>query len=237
MQYSFIFLLLIKSHASQIYFRNMSQDLLEEYIEAGNAYKLTELLEAQPNLAILKTSLNISPIMLSSYYKKNEIAEILFKYVPKISIFEAIALGKLDFILDSLHDNPELIHEFSEDGYCPLHLASYFGNEEITRLLLLNDANPNISSYNGYQIYPLHIAIENNFTMVAKMLIEGGADCNVVQFSGITPLHLAAKNGSIDLLIILLEAGSIVNIKTNEGKSPADFALDNGFIDISKILS
>lgn len=215
----------------------MSQDLLEEYIETGNAYKLIGLLESQPKLATLKTSLNVSPIMLSIYYKKKEIAEILFNYVPNINIFEAIALGKLDFILNSLHDNLELINSFSEDGHCPLYLASYFGNEEITRVLLLKGGNPNISSCNVYKSFPIHIAIENNFTMIAKMLIEGGADCNVVQLSGITPLHLAAKNGNIDLLIILLEAGSIVNIKNNEGKTPADFALDNGFVEIAKILS
>jgi ankyrin repeat protein len=73
--------------------------------------------------------------------------------------------------------------------------------------------------------------------MIAKMLIEGGADCSFTQFSGITPLHLAAKNGNIDLLIVLLEAGANVNIKNHDGKSPADLALENGFNEISKILS
>lgn len=215
----------------------MSQDLLEEFIEAGNASKLIALLEVQPHFATHKTKHNVSPIMLSAYYNKIEISEILFKYAPSISLYEAIALGKLDFISNALNLNPELINDYSEDGYSPLYLASYFGNEEITHLLLLRDADPNIPSKNEYQIFPLHTAVSKNFTMIAKMLIEGGADCNIVQVHGNTPLHLAAKNGNIDLLIVLLESGANVKVRNSEGKSPADLALENGFIEISKILS
>ncbi|WP_395803588.1 ankyrin repeat domain-containing protein [Daejeonella sp.] len=215
----------------------MSQALLEEYIETGNIIELSALLKAQPQLAIQKTSQHVSPIMLSSYYKKPEIAEILFNYSPNITIYEAVALNKLDIIKDALNINPTIINEFSDDGFSLLYLASYFGNENITHLLLLKGANPNIPSNNVYRIYPLHIAVENKFTMIAKMLIEGGADCSFTQFSGISPLHLAAKNGNIDLLIVLLEAGANVNIKNHDGKSPADLALENGFNEISKILS
>jgi ankyrin repeat protein len=215
----------------------MSQALLEEYIETGNAIKLIALLDEQPHLCTLKTSQNVSPIMLSSYYGKNEIAEILFKHVPSITVFEAIALGKLDFISKTLDLNPTIVNEFSEDGFSPLYLSTYFGNEESTHLLLLKGADPNIPSNNEYLIYPLHAAVSTNFTMIAKMLIEGGADCNVVQLSGASPLHLAAKNGNIDLLIVLLEAGANVNAKMDDGKSPADLAYENGFIEISKILS
>lgn len=215
----------------------MSQALLEEYIETGNIIELSALLKAQPQLAIQKTSQQVSPIMLSAYYKKPEIAEILFSYTPTITIYEALALNKLDIIKEAINLNPTIINEFSDDGFSLLYLASYFGNENITHLLLLKGANPNIPSNNVYRIYPLHIAIENNFTMIAKMLIEGGADCSFTQFSGITPLHLAAKNGNIDLLIVLLEAGANVNIKNHDGKSPADLALENGFDEISKILS
>lgn len=215
----------------------MSLDLLEQYIETGNTVKLVELLEAQPQLATQKTSQQVSPIMLSAYYKKREITDLLFKYCPSLSIFEAIVLSKTDLISKAIDLKPEIVNEYSEDGYSPLYIASYFGNEEITRLLLLKEADPNLSSNNSYQIYPIHAAVLNNFNMIAKMLVEGGAECNVVQFTGISPLHIAAKNGNIDLLIILLEAGADVNIQNIDGKKPADLALENGHKEISKILS
>lgn len=73
--------------------------------------------------------------------------------------------------------------------------------------------------------------------MIAKMLLEAGADINVVQMSGATPLHSAAFNGNIELLIVLLEAGANVHPKMEDGKTPADKAFEKGFLDIAKILS
>ena len=215
----------------------MNQALLEEYIQSGNAGDLLALLETNTQLATQRTSQNISHIMLCCYYKKPELAEILLKFVQGISIFEASALGKLVFVKDAIVQNPELINDFSEDGFTPLSLASYFGNEEITHLLLLNGADPNIPSKNGYNVYPLHSAVAANYTMIAKMLLEAGADINVAQMSGATPLHSAANNGNIELLIVLLEAGADVNAKMEDGKTPADKAFEKGFVDIAKILS
>jgi ankyrin repeat protein len=215
----------------------MNQALLEEYIQSGNAVDLLSLLKTNTNLATQRTSQKISPIMLCCYYKKPELAEIILKFVHEINIFEASALGKLVFVKDAIGQNPDLINDFSEDGFTPLSLASYFGNEEITNLLLLNGADPNIPSKNGYNVYPLHSAVAANFTMIAKMLLEAGADINVAQMSGATPLHSAANNGNIELLIVLLEAGADVNAKMEDGKTPADKAFEKGFVDIAKILS
>ena len=215
----------------------MDQDLLEEYIVTGNAIELYALLNSNPKLAIQKTSQQISPLLLCCYYKKPELADIILKHVPEISIFEAAALGKTDFITNALSDNPGLVNEFSEDGFTPLSLAAYFGNEDVIRALLLSGANPNIPSKNGFNVYPIHSAVASNYTMIAKMLLEAGADINVVQKSGATPLHSAAHNGNIELLIVLLEAGAIVSAKMEDGKTAADKAFEKGFVEIAKILS
>ncbi|MFA5245695.1 MAG: ankyrin repeat domain-containing protein [Pedobacter sp.] len=215
----------------------MSLALLEEFIQNGNSAELKGLLHKNPSLAIGKTSFNISPLMLSCYYKKREISETILNYVSEIDIFEAAALGKYEFVTEILEKDPELIHTFSDDGFTALSLSAYFGNEDITRYLLLNGADPNIPSQNGYHVYPLHSAVASDYTMLAKMLLEAGADINVTQKSGATPLHSAAYNGNIELLIVLLEAGANVNAKMEDGKTPADKALERGFTEIAKILS
>jgi ankyrin repeat protein len=215
----------------------MDQDLLEEYIVTGNAIELYALLNSNPKLAIQKTSQQISPLLLCCYYKKPELADIILKHVPEISIFEASALGKNDHITNIVGENPGLIHEFSDDGFTPLSLAAYFGNEDVVRNLLLSGADPNIPSKNGFSVYPIHSAVASNYTMIAKMLLEAGADINVVQKSGATPLHSAAHNGNIELLIVLLEAGAIVDAKMEDGKTAADKAFEKGFLEIAKILS
>ena len=215
----------------------MDQDLLEEYIVTGNAIELYALLNSNPKLAIQKTSQQISPLLLCCYYKKPELADIILKHVPEISIFEAAALGKKDHITNVIAENPGLVHEFSDDGFTPLSLAAYFGNEDVVRNLLLSGADPNIPSKNGFSVYPIHSAVASNYTMIAKMLLEAGADINVVQQSGATPLHSAAHNGNIELLIVLLEAGAIVDAKMEDGKTAADKAFEKGFLEIAKILS
>ncbi|MGV3687253.1 MAG: ankyrin repeat domain-containing protein [Daejeonella sp.] len=215
----------------------MDQDLLEEYIQTGNSNELDALLNGNPKLATLKTSLQVSPLMLCCYYKKPELSEIILKYINDITFFEAAALGKQDLVEQKLQDNPTLIHEFSDDGFSPLGLASYFGNEDVVRLLLLKGAEPNIPSQNGYNVYPIHSAVSSNYDMIAKMLLEAGANVNVVQMSGATPLHSAAHNGNIELLIVLLEAGANVDAKMEDGKTPADKASEKGFGEIAKILS
>ncbi|SKB38597.1 ankyrin repeat domain-containing protein [Daejeonella lutea] len=215
----------------------MDQDLLEEYIQTGNSFELDALLTSNPKIASVKTSHQVSPLMLCCYYRQPELAEIIFKHLDKITFFEAAAIGKTDIIEKAIDESPGLINDFSDDGFTPLGLASYFGNEDVVRLLLLKGADPNTSSMNGYNVYPIHSAVASNYDMIAKMLIEAGANVNVVQMSGATPLHSAAHNGNIDLLIVLLEAGADVNALTEDGKTPADKASEKGFAEIAKILS
>lgn len=68
------------------------------------------------------------------------------------------------------------------------------------------------------------------------MLIEAGADVNVVQHGGFTPLHLACQHGNIDLIIILLEQGASVEARNQNGETPSDLALQKGFREIADIL-
>ena len=215
----------------------MNQDLLEEYIQTGNTAELNALLTANPKLASIQTSHQVSPLMLCCYYKQPELSEIILSHVENLTFFEAAALGKKDIIEGALKENPDILHDFSDDGFTPLGLAAYFGKEDVVRLLLLNGADPNIPSRNGYNVYPIHSAVASDYDMIAKMLLEAGADVNVVQMSGATPLHSAAHNGNIDLLIVLLEAGANVNALTEDGKTPADKASEKGFGEIAKILS
>ena len=68
----------------------MSVDQLEEYIASADLDKLNELLISDPALAKAKTSQQVSPLMLSCYYKKPEVTALLLKYVGDISLFEAL---------------------------------------------------------------------------------------------------------------------------------------------------
>ena len=198
----------------------MNQNQLEKYITTGDLVGLNVLLTQNPALAKTSTSHHVSPIMLSCYYKKPEVTAFLMKYIDEVNLFEAVAAGKFDVVANLVNTYPDAINYYAEDGFTPLGLACYFGQYEIARFLILKGADVNMSSNNGYNVYPIHSAAAGNHTDIAALLIESGANINVRQQAGVTPIHSAAQNGNLDLLILLLENNADINIRMEGGKLP-----------------
>ena len=209
---------------------------LEEYIVNGDVTSLMDLLIEDPSLATQPTTHQVSPIMLSCYYKKPQITEVLVNCVEDISLFEAAAAGKFDRVAQLIIAKPTQIDDFTEDGFNALGLACYFGQYDVARHLVVNGADVNLPSKNGFNVYPIHSAAAGNYTDILKLLIEAGAEVNVKQQAGSTPLHAAAQYGNLDMLIILLESGAEVNVRMEGGKLPADLAREKGYNEIAEIL-
>lgn len=214
----------------------MSVEKLELYIANADLDSLDALLALDPSLAKSRTSHQVSPLMLSCYYKKPEVTTLLLKYLDEINLFEASAAGKFEVVAHLVYTHPEAVNFFAEDGFTPLGLACYFGHYEVARYLVLKGADVNLPSNNGFRVYPLHSAVAGNYTQIARMLIENNAQVNVRQQAGVTALHSAAQNGNIDLLILLLEHGADVSIRMEGGKLPADLAREKGFEEIAEVL-
>jgi ankyrin repeat protein len=214
----------------------MSVEMLEQYITTGDLISLDALLSQKPELAKSRTSHQVSLLMLSCYYKKPGVTELLIKYLDDISLFEAAAAGKFDVVAKLINQSPEAVNFYAEDGFTSLGLACYFGQYEIANYLILKGADVNLPSNNGFKVYPLHSAAAGNYTQIARLLIENNAQVNVKQQAGVTALHSAAQNGNIDLLILLLEHGADVNIRMEGGKLPADLAREKGFVEIADAL-
>jgi len=215
----------------------MSADLLEAYIASADLVGLSALLQQNPGLIKAKTSLNVSPLMLSCYYKKLEVTAILLKLTTDISLFEAAATGKFDTLAHLLYSHPEAVNDYAEDGFTALGLACYFGQFEAARYLVLKGADVNLHSNNGFNVFPIHSAAAGNFTNIVKLLVDNGANVNVRQQAGVTPLHSAAQNGNPDMLILLLENGADTQVRMEGGKLPTDLAREKGFVEIAEILS
>ncbi|MGJ1527619.1 ankyrin repeat domain-containing protein [Sphingobacterium spiritivorum] len=214
----------------------MSLSVLEEYIETGNYQDLELLLRNDPDLVKQNTSHDISPLMLACYYNKTQIVQTILKYITSITIHEACAAGLTQHVEAIILQKPEIVDELSTQGFTPLGIATHFSREDIMRILLKNHADPNIPSQNGYNVYPLHAALNANNSTISKMLIEAGAYVNIAQSSRITPLHLAAQHGNIDLIIVLLENGADISARSDMGLTASDMAADKGFKEISEIL-
>jgi ankyrin repeat protein len=215
----------------------MSVELLEQYITEADLPGLNNLLTQNPALATQITSHKVSPLMLSCYYKQPEVTKLLLKFVDEIDLFEASAAGKFDVVAHIVFNHPDAVNLYADDGFTPLGLACYFGRSEVARYLVLKGADVNLPSNNGFNVFPLHSAAAGNYTNIARMLIDNGAQVNVKQQAGSTPLHSAAQTGNLELLILLLEKGAEVNARMEGGKLPADLAREKGFDDIAEILA
>lgn len=67
--------------------------------------------------------------------------------------------------------------------------------------------------------------INNDVTMVKKLLSEGANPNMLLDHARITPLHFAAQNNSLDVVPILMQAGADPHAQVNpEGYTPLHLA-------------
>src|SRR5690606_7696905 len=151
--------------------------------ETGNGAAMEDLLNSNPQLATSSTSHGISPLLLACYYNKPQLARILLKHLERIDVFEAAAMGLLDQVQHSLERDGLDVDALSDHGFTPLGIATHFGKEDVARYLLTKHADPNFPSQNGFRVFPLHTAVGSKFHGIAKLLIEAGAEVNVLQNS------------------------------------------------------
>lgn len=214
----------------------MNLSMLEQYIETGNFQDLELLLNRNPELVNLKTSHDISPLLLACYYNKPQIVQSILKYIKTITIHEASAVGLRDHVQMMIDYKKDVVHEISSNGISVLGIATHFKKEDIVKILLTHKADPNIPSQSGYRIFPLHMALLANNATISRLLIDFGANVNTPHQSGLTPLHIAVQNGDIEIIIRLLEEGADISALTPEQETAADIAATKGFYEIAEIL-
>ena len=117
----------------------------------------------------------------------------------------------------------------------PLHKAVQ--NDHIaTTEMLLNNPEIRIDAQNSSKETALHIACENNFKNLAKLLIFKRADLNIKNEKNLTPLHIAVKNGHYDIAKLLLENGAEVDCRGQFEQTSLHVAVKNGYYDIAQLL-
>ena len=72
---------------------------------------------------------------------------------------------------------------------------------------------------------PLHISVIHGFFDISKLLVENGADLNILDDKNNSVIHLCSKNGHNELLTYLLNKNSSnINKKNKSGQTPIDLA-------------
>jgi ankyrin repeat protein len=120
------------------------------------------------------------------------------------------------------------------DVFTPLHMAAWFGQVEVSRILLQHKVDQNALDKHGQT--PLHLASQQGHIDVARLLLEHGVDVNAQDNHRSTALHLALRHKPIDIARLLLEHGVDVNIQDDVGQTALHKAASIGKVEILHIL-
>ena len=184
-----------------------------EALAKGDAERVTRLLDDHPEIVNARNENGDSLLLTAAYLGRRDLFDLLIEKGAGVSLFEASAVGLLERVRAGLEEDPALVNAYSHDGWTPLHLASFFGHQEVANYLLARGADVNARSKStrfARENTPLHAAAANRQVGVAELLIAHGADVNAADGSGFTPLALAANTRNDLLVVILLEKGARV---------------------------
>jgi len=197
-------------------------------VKEGNAARVRQMLDDTPAPATARTDSGESAVLLSIYYGKDEVRDLLLEREVPLDVFEACAAGVRERVEEWLKEDAALVGSISHDGFTPLHLAAFFGRVPVVELLLAHRAPVNEVSQNASAMRPLHSAVacrQPHLALeIARKLIAAGADVNVTQHGGWTPLHAAAVHGNLPLVRLLLDSGAKAGAKNDTGQTPSGLA-------------
>jgi uncharacterized protein len=178
-----------------------------------------------------------SAILDALYRGQGDQARRLAAASPRLTIWEAAALGA-DAAVDSLlREDPALVNAWAPDGHTPLGLAAFFATDSTVRLLIERGAAVHAAARNPMHVQPLHAAIAAGHVDTARVLLEHGADVNARQQAGYTPLMGAAAAGEADLVDLLLGRGADVSAVSDDGRTAAAVARERGYDGIAAHLT
>ena len=168
-----------------------------------------------------------SELLEALYRGDREAVDAILAGQPELTLFEAAALGDFDRVRELVSADPDAIGQWSPDGFTALHLAAFFGHDEVAEELLRRGADTGAVARNRIRVQPLHSAAAGGHTAVARVLLEHGADPNARQEGGFAPIHAAAQAGNDELYALLLASGADQEAVTDDGRTAADLRADS----------
>ena len=118
-----------------------SQEIFD-VVRAGDTGRLQALLRANPGLANVRNERGHTPVLIAQYRDKPEAVALLLAVKPELDIFDAASVGDTRRVAEWLARDPTLLQAHSADGFSPLGLAAFFGQEETVKVLLARGADP-----------------------------------------------------------------------------------------------
>jgi ankyrin repeat protein len=197
-----------------------------------------------------------SPILTATINNDKKTISDLFSAKLSEYITSIDEQGRTALHLAAAYNHEEIVKELLRNNanvnitdkifeWSPLSYADKNGCWNIAELLIqkgakgddmleaLKNVNLIINSERGGETL-LHLAAQEGYIELAKVLTEHGADVNIKGWG--TPLHKAAGSGHLDIVQYLVAQGAKINAFDNGGLTPLLSAAASGHLDIVQYL-
>lgn len=179
-----------------------------EAISAGDADAVRTAIQDDPAAAGARGDHGVSAVRAALYAHRQDLADVVLESGPELDVFDAAAVGDVDRLTELLDEDAELVGAWSDDGFTPLHLASFFDRGGAVRLLLDRGADVGATSRNDMKVQALHSAVAAQSTEIVAALLVAGADPNARQQDDFTPYMAAEQQENADLVRLLMDHGA-----------------------------
>ncbi len=127
-------------------------------------------------------------------------------------------------LVETLCNNGAVVEAKTALGFRPLHFAAASRSLKCVDALIKFGARVNGAVTNASKLSPLHIAARHGHPGIVKLLIDAGAQVNIVDSGSRTPLHLASDSGYLDAAVELINAGADMAAQDTDGWTPKQVA-------------
>ncbi|MFC2142699.1 ankyrin repeat domain-containing protein, partial [Acidobacteriota bacterium] len=161
---------------------------------------------------------------------------LLIPVIPLLSqdIHDLSKKGDIIQIKALIEKDQELINKKDDQGWSPLHHASFHGHNEVVEFLIVSGAE--INALDNLGNTPLHRASLRGHVNITRLLIEAGADLNKISAFGFTPLAYAVRGNQKEVTEYLISKGADVNLRQGDGDAPLHTAAVFGRKEIVELL-
>nr|WP_299172059.1 ankyrin repeat domain-containing protein [uncultured Allomuricauda sp.] len=127
-------------------------------------------------------------------------------------------------------------NEIDSSGYYPISIAVRKKSAELLKVLLNMGANPNTINQDHSKTTALMQCSNVNVLELAKLLIENGADVNIIDKNGDPVIHWTAYLGQVELTKLLLDHNARTDIISIHSDGVLNVALKEWKSDIVELL-
>ena len=215
----------------------------------GDLETVCRLVASDPSLVDADDKHEWRPIFHAALERHADVVRFLIESGADLSAHEGYVLH----YAGEVPNNKEIVallvtygaldaHVRPTDDFSRQFLASLFIGDEI-RVRSMLDRHPQLAlSADGRGDYPIHHAARNGDTEIVRLLIDHGADVNVVNEDGQTVLYCAGGHGHLDTVRVLLENNADPHVKFTKDRKTllewlAQYPDDQRFAKITRLLS